>query len=111
MYRSACTRARARTLPLASLLRAAAATSARVCVYGFASRIIQPVVLRDGVLEADGAVGGVGGVRGVVGPVGREHVRRLPHGGVLAAVRLAGPRLLAPPGLCVRVFAVRASRV
>lgn len=64
------------------------------------------MVLRDGVLAADGALGGVRGVRGVVGSVGREHVRRLLDGGVLAAVRLAGARFPPPPGTGTTATAV-----
>ena len=59
----------------------------------------QPVVLRDGLLAANGALGRVGGLRVVLRPVGREHARSFPDGGVLAAVRMVSTRLFAPPGL------------
>lgn len=77
-------------------------------LFCFSLLLLQPVVLHDGVLTADGAVGSVRGVCGVVGPVGRQHVRRFLDGGILAAVRLVGARLPPPPGLssffCVRAF-------
>lgn len=59
---------------------------------------LQPPVLRDGVRPTDGLVGRLLRVRPALGPVGRQHVWRVSHGGVLAAVRLARARLPSPPG-------------
>lgn len=50
----------------------------------------QPVVLRDGVLEADGDLGRFRLVRAVLGSMGCADVRRPLDGALLAAMRLAG---------------------